>query len=157
MDLEPYDFGPVSVVPDECCDDYDYGDVTGTEKPVTSPVRSVFVIIAHDNDPVCDCKDRKFTVNLHKDGGWSFTFTNGEFLSEEEKKLYCKEIAGAQSYLDSQERFRQRGKGLGFWDPNRNRSANNGDTSVDDVRYFPASNGGNDFYGKCSIKGPLNI
>ena len=148
-ELGPYDYGPV--VPPGCCDD------SAETGEVESPIRSNFVILARDDPKVCLCKDRKFTVNLHKDGSWSFTFTNGDSLTEEQIQEYCQEIAGAQSLLESQERWRMHGRGLGQWDPDQNFGfAENGAVADSGTVFFPSgrSNGTGD---SCSIQPSVNF
>lgn len=144
MELEPYDFGPIVV--DECCD-------IGIDTSLPS-VRDNYVILAHKNDPICGCKYRKFTVNLHMNDSWSFTYTNGDELSEEDKLVYCKEISAAQSLLETRERWRRNGKNIGIWDPDKNYGATGNGARVDDgTVYFPGGRVDGRFNDNCSILG----
>lgn len=144
--MEEYDFGPI--IPPGCCND----DIIVID---TSPVRLNFVLFAYKNPPLCGCKYRKFTVNLHMDGTWSFTFTNGDSLSQEEIKLYCREIAAAQSLLETKETWRARGRNLGLWDYKQFGSKGDGAVSTTPT-YFPAGRGNNSFGPNgCSILKPM--
>jgi len=149
-ELEPYDYGPIC--PDECDDD-------SSSSSSFIPVRLSYVIIARASDPVCSCRDRKFTVNLHRDGSWSFTFTNGEFLSIEEQDFYCKEISAAQSLLEGRERWRRLGKNIGLWDPETNFGATGTGARADDgTVYFPGGRSDDSFNSnKCSTQPPSNM
>ena len=153
--VEPYDFGPV--VPDGCCETSS-SDVTDGFAPDFAPIRINFTILAHDGAPLCKCKYRKFTVNLHMDDSWSFTYTNGDPLSSEDQQTYCREIAGAQSILESNERWRKNGKGLGLWDPQKYYGPSSDDNpSKTGTVYFPANRSNNTYGpGGCSIRTPVN-
>lgn len=133
MDLEPYDFGPV--YPDECCDNN--SETVNNE----SPVKLNFVLIAFDDG------DRKFTVSLHQNGTWSFSFTNGDPFPEELRNKYCSQISAAQSKLEALERWRRNGRDIGIWDPDRNFGTPG---SGGKVTYFPAGSSGSNG-GDCSI------
>lgn len=157
MELEPYDFGPI--VPDGCCDSSDsFGEVTDGFAPEWPRVRTSYVVLAHRNPPICGCKFRKFTVNLHKDDSWSFTYTNGEELSIEDRNTYCKEIASAQSYLESQERWRKLGRNIGIWDPdNYYGTTGNAGRSDTGTTYYPGQRSDGSYGGgSCSINTPIN-
>jgi len=154
MELEPYDFGPV--IPDACCDD---ADSTSGSLTDFAPVRLVYTVLAHADDPICLCKDRKFTVNLHKDDSWSFTYTNGDTLTSEDQATYCREIAAAQSYLEGQERWRRNGRNIGLWDPQRSFGATGTGARADDgTVYFPRGRSDDSFgdSGNCSVQFPIN-
>lgn len=145
MDLEPYDFGPIIV--DECCDQV-YSEIDDSP-PL---VRSNYVVLAHKNDPICGCIHRKFTINLHMDDSWSFTYTNGEPLTEEEQHLYCREISAAQSMLETRERWRRNGKNIGIWDPDKNFGATGTGSRADDgTVYFPGGRSDGRLDQNCSI------
>lgn len=146
------DFGEISgYVPEECCD-LDFGDITGSDNIVEiSPVRTNQVLLAHKEVRDGCCHDRKYTVNLHMNDSWSFTFTNGDFLTKEQIDTYCNEISAAQSMLETQEKWRQQGRGLGKWDIHGPVK-----TESDGTVYFPAGRDGNSFgyNDSCAVQGP---
>ena len=97
-----------------------------------------YTIIAHSSDLDDNGRYRKFTVSLYNDGNWSFEFTNGLALTEEQKQTYCNEIAGAQSLLETKRRWYLRGRGIGVWDYHHN-SSGGSDGAIEDhnTRYYP--------------------
>jgi hypothetical protein len=125
------DFGPINV-PDECCEDT-------TTEDTDSPVLLNYQIIAYLNGQNV-CQDyRKFTVNLHTDGSWSYTYLNGESLSQEEINAYCDEINGVKAKLENDQRWKESGSGLNLWNPEQA-------DSEDSTLYSPAASGGSTPY-----------
>lgn len=166
--MEDLDFGPIvdeveAYIPDECCDDLDFGEITAgdiVEDTINSnPIRRNYTIIAYKEFDSENCQDRRFTVNMHTDGSWSYTYTNGEFLEQEETDFYCNEIRAAQSYLETQENWFNQGKGLGKWNFGQNPGAANGSGahSGNGTVYFPAGRSNDSFggsNGSCSVQSP---
>lgn len=137
-------FGEIKgYVDPKCCVDSE----TSTNN---NQIISNFPILAHlDNKDLC-MNDRKFFVNLHLDGSWSFTFSNGDSLTEEQKQSYCREISGAQSKLLNERKWFLNGKGLGVWD-NFGQKVNKSITVDQNTQYFNSGTF-NDFGSKlCQI------
>lgn len=108
-----------------------------------------YPILAHlDEKDACN-NDRKFFVNLHLDGSWSFTFSNGESLTESQKQSYCNEISGAQSKLYNERKWFLNGKGLGVWD-NFGQKVNKSITVDSNTKYF--NNGNFNDFGEKTCK-----
>lgn len=62
--------------------------------------------------------NRVFYVNLLTDYTYSFTWSNGEYLTDEEKNSYCIQILSAQNKLENMYGFILRGRGMaqyGYW------------------------------------------
>jgi hypothetical protein len=62
--------------------------------------------------------DRMFYVNLMRDATFTFTWLNGEKLTEIDKKKYCTQITNAQNKLETVQTYILRGRGMsqfGFW------------------------------------------
>lgn len=151
--LPPLDFGEIhGYRPPECCQ--------ATEEEVDiSPVWRNFVLIAY-KEPTDACgRHPPFSVNLHQDGSWSFTFLNGVSLTDTQKQTYCVEITGAQSRLQTWREWELRGKGLGVWDFSRNRMAGD-DAAIEDnnTRYFPlGATGSSQDPQSCQIQGTVDF
>lgn len=143
-------FGDIQgYVPPECCE---------PEMPVenSNPVIKNFVVLAHgDSDDRCG--DRRFTVNLHQDGSWSFTFSNGEALTQQQINFYCAEIAGAQSKLANERRWEINGRGLGVWDPANNIAGSDGAISDNGTQYQQTGVFNSSLGPSCNIAGPINV
>jgi len=149
-ELPELDFGEIQgVIPPGCCDD-------NPQVINESDIVSNYVILAHLDDKDRCSKDRKFMVNLHRNGTWSFTFSNGEQLTDEQVNQYCSEIAGAQSKLTNERRWILNGRGLGVWDQSRNLAGSDGAVSDDNTQYLPS--GGKTYnQSSCSILGQANL
>lgn len=153
MTLPPLDFGEIhGYTPPECCED-------NSSTITSSPVWRQFVLIAYKEKQDKCGRFPKFSVNLHKDGIWSFTFLNGVSLSESQKTTYCVEISGAQSRLRTWREWELRGKGLGVWDFTRNRLAD-GDAAIEDnnTNYFPlGTTGSSNNPQECQIQESIDL
>lgn len=154
-DLEDFDFGDICDehchVPKECCKD----------EKISKPddhVISNYVLIAHNGNKDACGYYRKFTVNLHRSGSWSFTYTNGKYLTQEEIQLYCKEISGAQSLLVTRKQWNLRGRGIGVWDFKYNSGAGSDGANQDNnTKYYPSGFMSNTENNGCSILGKADL
>lgn len=145
-ELPELDFGEIhGYIPDECC--------IKEEEPINNnDIIANFVLFAYDDEKDECGMDRKFTVNLHRDGSWSFTFTNGEPLNDEQISNYCSSITGAQNKLMNERKWKLNGRGLGIWDTNKLAGT---DGSIQDTNTNYLNQGS--YKSNCSIFQKVNL
>lgn len=61
--------------------------------------------------------NRVFFVNLMEDATFTFTWLNGEELTEIEKNNYCVQIVNAQNKLENVQTYILRGRGMSQYGP----------------------------------------
>jgi hypothetical protein len=152
LDLGELDFGEIydCNIPKECCNKCN-------KNKKQDGIVSNHKIIAHLDDKTECERYKEFTVNLHRDGSWSFNFTNGEKLSNEQIQNYCSEITGAQALLTAQRQWRLRGRELGVWDFRYNSGAGSDGANEDNNTIYRPAGSGNYGKGPCSIQGPADL
>jgi hypothetical protein len=93
---------------------------------------SNYVLIAYKGD-IDKCGNyRRFTVSLHRNYTFSYSFTNGDPLTKKEIIIYNNEIQNAQNRLTRERQYYMRGKNLGIWDMQAYNRAPAGTASIQD-------------------------